>query len=127
MKSTQSSIRKIIFILILCASPAIYLGLIAQDRFQSVSHFSVVVEESSNAEASVGLLNLVGAVTRRSPSASLIPPTYYLSSRMSLHSLNTTRLHPKILFFVLNQARKKKTASNTTEKRYSQNLMTIPD
>ena len=63
MKSTQSSIRKIIFILILCASPAIYLGLIAQDRFQSVSHFSVVVEESSNAEASVGLLNLVGAST----------------------------------------------------------------
>lgn len=43
----------------LCVIPVIYLSFIAEERFQSVSHFSVVVEESNNAEASVGLLDIV--------------------------------------------------------------------
>ncbi|MGB2011515.1 MAG: hypothetical protein ACPIGG_04470 [Akkermansiaceae bacterium] len=43
----------------LCALPVTYLCFIAQDRFQATSHFSVVVEENSNVEASMGLLNMV--------------------------------------------------------------------
>jgi capsular polysaccharide transport system permease protein len=60
MKINLSNRTKTTGLLLLCAIPALYLWLIAQDRFQCVSHFSVVVEESNNAEASMGLLSLVG-------------------------------------------------------------------
>ena len=60
MKINLSNRTKTTGLLLLCVIPALYLWLIAQDRFQCVSHFSVVVEESNNAEASMGLLSLVG-------------------------------------------------------------------
>lgn len=60
MKYNLSKLIKLIAVLILCSIPPLYLALIAEDRFQSVSHFSVVVEESNNADASMGLLNFVG-------------------------------------------------------------------
>ena len=59
MKINLTKKTKIISTLILCLLPSIYLTLIAQDRFQTVSHFSVVVEESNNAQASMGLLDMV--------------------------------------------------------------------
>ena len=59
MKFNLSKKTKVISTLILCLLPSIYLTLIAQDRFQTVSHFSVVVEESNNAQASMGLLDMV--------------------------------------------------------------------
>ncbi len=63
MKSTHSNIRKILVILILCCTPAIYLGFIAEDRFQATSHFSVTVHAENSAEASMGLLALVGGTS----------------------------------------------------------------
>ncbi|MFC5050240.1 hypothetical protein ACFPK9_06420 [Rubritalea spongiae] len=49
-----------ILLLCVCAIPVIYLYAFAQDRYVSESQFSVVVEESSNAEASVGILAMIG-------------------------------------------------------------------
>ena len=63
MKSTHSNIKKILAVLILCCIPALYLGFMAEDRFQSVSHVSVVVEESNNVDASMGLMALVGGTS----------------------------------------------------------------
>ena len=64
MQSNPTKKAKILGILILCILPAAYLYLIAEDRYQSISHFSVVVEESNNVEASMGLLDMVtGAST----------------------------------------------------------------
>lgn len=50
---------KIYGMALLCAIPVAYLWLFAADRFQATSHFSVVVEEGSNVEASMGLLDMV--------------------------------------------------------------------
>ena len=64
MQSNPTKKAKILGIIILCILPAAYLYLIAEDRYQSISHFSVVVEESNNVEASMGLLDMVtGAST----------------------------------------------------------------
>ena len=63
---------KAISILISCVLPALYLWLIAEDRFQSVSHFSVTVEESNNAEASAGLLSLVAGTPSTASESQII-------------------------------------------------------
>ena len=60
MKINLSTRIKTIVVFTLCILPCLYLFLLAEDRFQSASHFSVVVEEDNNAEASMGLLDLVG-------------------------------------------------------------------
>jgi capsular polysaccharide transport system permease protein len=52
-----------ISILTLCLIPVLYLWLIAEDRYQTASHFSVVVEESNNVDASMGLLDFVGGTS----------------------------------------------------------------
>lgn len=52
-----------ISIVALCLIPVLYLVLIAQDRYQTSSHFSVVVEESNNVDASMGLLDFVGGAS----------------------------------------------------------------
>ena len=52
-----------ISIVALCRIPVLYLVLIAQDRYQTSSHFSVVVEESNNVDASMGLLDFVGGAS----------------------------------------------------------------
>jgi capsular polysaccharide transport system permease protein len=59
MKSNLLKQKKSFIILMLCMLPCLYLTIIAKDRFQTISHFSVVVEESNNAEASMGLLGIV--------------------------------------------------------------------
>jgi capsular polysaccharide transport system permease protein len=59
MNFNFSKQAKLISIITACAIPALYLGLVAEDRFETVSHFSVVVEESNNAEASMGFLDMV--------------------------------------------------------------------
>lgn len=59
MKFNLSKKSKLTIIAIICLLPVIYLFFIAVDRFQAASHFSVVVEESNNAEASMGLLDMV--------------------------------------------------------------------
>ena len=59
MNFNFSKQSKILSIIVACAIPALYLYLVAEDRFQTISHFSVVVEESNNAEASMGLLDIV--------------------------------------------------------------------
>jgi len=59
MNITLSKKTQVLGAIILCLLPSIYLTFIAQDRFQTISHFSVVVEESNNAEASMGLLDMV--------------------------------------------------------------------
>jgi capsular polysaccharide transport system permease protein len=52
-----------ISIVALCLIPVLYLGFIAEDRYQTASHFSVVVEESNNVDASMGLLDFVGGTS----------------------------------------------------------------
>ena len=51
---------KFLVVVVLCTIPPLYMYIIAEDRYQSVSHFSVVVEESNNAEASMGMLKFTG-------------------------------------------------------------------
>ena len=59
MNFNFSQQTKVFSVIAACVMPALYLSLIAEDRFQTISHFSVVVEESNNAEASMGLLDMV--------------------------------------------------------------------
>ena len=72
MKINLSNRTKTKALLLICVIPALYLWLIAQDRFQCVSHFSVVVEESNNAEASMGLLSLVGGGSSGSSDSQIV-------------------------------------------------------
>lgn len=62
---------KIYGIALLCAIPVVYLWFCAADRFQSTSHFSVVVEEGSNAEASMGLLDIVAGASNAASDAQI--------------------------------------------------------
>ena len=83
MKSIFSNNKKFFAVLILCFIPALYLVLMAEDRFQSVSKFSVVVKGGSNAGASMGLLDLVG-VSSEGASDSQIAIGFISSSDMLL-------------------------------------------
>ena len=105
MKINLSNRIKTIIVLTLCVIPSLYLYLIAQDRFQSTSHFSVVVEEDNNAEASMGLLDLVGRHQGRLMIIKLLSALstrqiYYSISKLISNLSSTIHLHQQILFFV---------------------------
>ena len=63
MKNNLLANRKILAVALLCCVPVFYLNFIAEDRYQTISHFSVVVEESNNVDASMGLLDFVGGTS----------------------------------------------------------------
>ena len=63
MKINLTKKTKVITTIILCLLPCLYLMLLAQDRYQTISHFSVVVEEGNNAQASMGLLDMVAGTS----------------------------------------------------------------
>ena len=63
MKNNLLANRKILAVALLCCVPVLYLNFIAEDRYQTISHFSVVVEESNNVDASMGLLDFVGGTS----------------------------------------------------------------
>lgn len=72
MKIHLTNRMKLIGMLAMCLLPGLYLWLIAEDRYQSASHFSVVVEESNNAEASMGLLDLVEGSAGRASDTQIV-------------------------------------------------------
>ena len=55
--------KVVVRIIALCLAPVIYLFFIAENRYRTESHFTVVVEEASNVEASMGLLDFVGGTS----------------------------------------------------------------
>lgn len=63
MKANKFNKMRIVAVLLLCLVPVFYLCFIAEDRYQTTAHFSVVVEESNNVDASMGLLDFVGGTS----------------------------------------------------------------
>ena len=63
MNINPSNKKSVIKIIALCLVPVIYLFFVAENRYQTKSHFSVVVEETNNVDASMGLLDFVGGAS----------------------------------------------------------------
>lgn len=63
MSEAKSRPWILIMILLLCCIPVTYLIFFTEDRFVSESQFSIVVEEGSTVEASMGILAMVGGQT----------------------------------------------------------------
>ena len=60
MRYQLNPIFRALAILLLCMIPVIYLAVFSQNRYTSKAQFTVIVEEGSNAEASIGFMSLIG-------------------------------------------------------------------